>query len=306
MAGDSVQDPALTLRIFKAIFIVIQLKFPTFALTRYSLLALFLRIFRRRLIRLTCWTLIVYITIQNLSYNLAGVFQCTPVDYFWNQAYPSNKGHCVDINAFWRAMPPPEMVVDFILIVLPMPEIWNLKYPRARKVGLTVVFFSGSLALITNCGRLATFVSQNNASAVPIVENGNLAWLGATVSSCFIVACIPAMHPLVQRVVPAPIRDAIYRCLDFGRQDQSRKMSTLSSSHGDFRKLVDSKSPSDQALAGGTGATAEHSDHRSSPGTTQEQDPPIDLQDIERGRGVLMKKEIIVTQEAMIEDVLGF
>lgn len=287
-------------------FVATQLKFPSFAFTRYSLLALFLRVFRHRFIRLTCWAIIVYIALQTLAFNLASIFQCTPVNYFWNQVYPSNKGHCFDINAFYRSMPPPEMVVDLILIFLPVPEIWSLRYPRARKVGLTFLFLSGSLALITNSGRLAMYVSHNDVGAVPSIENAIYAWVNATMSSCFIVACIPAMHPLTQRVVPAPIRDAIYRCLDFGRQDQRKRMSTLSSTNGDFRKLVEPKTPLDPAFAGNTGTTTGHAGDRSGPGTVQEPDPPIDLTDFERGQGVLVKKEITVTKEDMFEDVLGF
>ena len=305
LASDSIHDPTLLVPIMKAFFVVCQVKFLAFAFTRYSLLALFLRLFRTPLIRSTCWALIVYLAIHVLAFNLASVFQCTPVSYFWNQAYPSSKGHCVNINGFYQSMPPPEVAVDLILIFLPLPEIWGLRYPRARKVGLTAVFFSGSLALVTNSGRLAFFASHNSVGAVPNVENGIIAWVAATMSCCFIAACIPAMHPLVQRVVPQFIRDAIYRCFDSGARQQPQTMSTLSSTDGDFRKLVESKTSSDPAFAHSVGTTAGHAGDPSSLGTTQAQEPPIDLRDIERGQGVLVKKEIIVTQENMFEDVLG-
>ena len=68
--------------IWKCLFVITQLKNPSFAFTRFSLLALFLRLFRSRFVRYTCFFLIAFIVAQTLAFNIAGIVQCSPVDYF--------------------------------------------------------------------------------------------------------------------------------------------------------------------------------------------------------------------------------
>ena len=85
LAGVPITDPAQTIPIWKCLWVVTQLKNPSFAFTRFSLLALFLRLFHGRLVRLSCYALIAFVVAQTIAYNIAGVFQCLPVEYFWTE-----------------------------------------------------------------------------------------------------------------------------------------------------------------------------------------------------------------------------
>ena len=214
---------------------------------------------------------------------------------------------------FYRALVPPEIFVDVVLIWLPFPEIWALKSSRARKTGLTVLFLSGCLALMSNCARLASYWRHTINGAVPSVENAIVGWCNSEMSVCFIVACIPAMHPLFQRVVPSTVRNEAKRRFGFGRHRQSTNPVASSGSEGGFHRLVDSnggsQSPAFARQVGSFGAKATHSGDISgieaAKGNNGEE--TINLSEIEHGQGVLVQTEIMVyTQEEFIEDVLGF
>ncbi|KAI9658809.1 MAG: hypothetical protein M1831_003835 [Alyxoria varia] len=317
MADEPITDPNQNLPIWKCLFVITQLKNPTFAFTRFSLLALFLRLFRSRLVRLACYSLIVFVVAQTLAFNIAGIFQCSPIDYFWNQGYGVEYGTCFDFNMFYRALVPPEIFVDVVLIFLPLPEIWGLQSSRARKAGLTLVFLSGFLALMSNCARLASYWTHTIDGAVPSVDNAIVAWCNAEMSVTFIVACIPTMHPLFERLLPNRVRSEIRRRFSVGRQRMtpnananSKPWVSVASSEGGFNRLKDSSGRSGSPGFGEPQRYDATADVRNEPGTGLEaargHRVPNEIMDVEDGQGVLVKTEIMVTQEELLEDVLGF
>ena len=303
LAGVAISDPAQAIPIWKALWVVTQLKNPSFAFTRFSLLALFLRLFRTKLIRWTCYFLIAFVVAQTVAYNIAGTFQCVPVDYFWTAAYhDGRKGSCFDYNMFYRALVPPEIFVDIVLIFLPLPEIWKLKSNSTRKWGLTTLFLSGALALMSNCVRLSSYWRHTIDGAVPSVLNAIVAWCNSEMSCCFIVACLPTMHPLFQRLLPTSLRERIQQRMRMGRHgpaQESIMMSASSGASGGFRRLMENSGTATpgfgepqrfDAQAVGTGDSSKVERWG----------------DIKGGEGIMVKTEVIVTQEELIEDVLGF
>lgn len=69
-------------------------------------------------------------------------FFCTPVKKSW---YPEIPGHCGDSNMKYIAAASVDLVIDVIIIVLPMPILWGLQLPLARKIALMGVFALGFL-----------------------------------------------------------------------------------------------------------------------------------------------------------------
>lgn len=145
-ANEVIIDPTKDDPILKCIFAILQFVIAAYSLTRLSILVLFLRIFQGKWTRRICYFMIAFVIAQWIAYAIACIMQCTPPRFFWLRAYGEAspvQGHCYDINDIYRALTPPSMASDVVLIALPLPTVWRLKSSPMRKVGLTIVFSSG-------------------------------------------------------------------------------------------------------------------------------------------------------------------
>jgi len=120
-------------------------------LTKLSILFFYLRIFGpaafptlRRAIFITIGVTVA----AGLSFCMTMVFQCTPVDSFWNfleydrREQPS---HCIDINACGWAHGAVTFALDLWLMALPMPVLLKLSLPRRKKAEVCLMFAVGGL-----------------------------------------------------------------------------------------------------------------------------------------------------------------
>ena len=73
---------------------------------------------------------------------LAHCLICIPIELNWN---PTASGHCG--NKQLVAIIPPIfwIVTDLVIIIMPLPMVWNLHLPRLQRVGLAALFMLGGL-----------------------------------------------------------------------------------------------------------------------------------------------------------------
>lgn len=67
-------------------------------------------------------------------------FPCRPVEKFWNQPLP---GMCIDMPAILAAFAVLNVLTDTLILIMPLPMIWQLKISWVRKLGFAVVFVLG-------------------------------------------------------------------------------------------------------------------------------------------------------------------
>ena len=78
-----------------------------------------------------------------ISFETAGIFQCTPVRHAWHSSIP---GHCTDKMSRMYAYAGCNFVTDLIILMLPMPLINSMTHiTRRQKIGLMAVFALGGL-----------------------------------------------------------------------------------------------------------------------------------------------------------------
>ncbi|KAL9081883.1 MAG: hypothetical protein Q9159_006933 [Coniocarpon cinnabarinum] len=311
-ADEPMIDPA-AVPVLKAGFAMTQLVTPAFALTRFSILALFLRIFYRSYVRWTSYFLIGFIALQVVAFNVAAAVECLPSTYYWNRVYYGmygGDGHCVNLDKFYISFQGPEMFVDLMMILIPLPEVWRLRSTRSRRLALTILFLTGVIALIANCFRQVTFVHNHLSVFTPRIMNHTQAWLVAEPSICFIAACLPAMHPLVKTLTPTCIKRSYNRAV---RNTPQAPLPEAKRSDSEcFQRLVDERAASAASIArpgmarGRYEAKADRSSvtHETAARTLPSV-PLTDWQFIKQGQGVLMRQDVEVSQEQVIEDVLG-
>ena len=107
-----------------------------------SILLLYLRVFTRRWFTIACHLCIVFLALHGIAFILAVSFQCNPVESIWN---PQITGKCINLTAIGVVGAIFSIVEDFIILILPIPEILNLQMSKSKKWGLVLLFGIGSL-----------------------------------------------------------------------------------------------------------------------------------------------------------------
>jgi hypothetical protein len=185
--------------LLKCIYALLQFLLASYAATRYSILALYLRIFSDRRLRIAIWAVTGFVTLQWLGFAITSVFQCTPVYHFWDR---SVEGTCVDVDKFYRSVTPFNLLVDIVLVLMPLPTVWQLKATKTRKWALTLLFGLGLAALVASAIRLSVYEKHTAKYIAPSYTNIMILWLVVEPSIYLIAACLPSIHVSRQTTPP--------------------------------------------------------------------------------------------------------
>jgi hypothetical protein len=168
------------------------------ALPKLSILGFYLRFLRQPIERALTWFVAVIVAATALATGLTATFQCSPVAYQWDKHIPS--GHCIDIQTFYRWMSFPNIVTDVVILVLPLPMVWRLQLERNQKVGITIMFVTGGVGLVSSILRFVAFFSHSaftdrSWTSVPL-----LIYTDVEPGTYFIAACMPSLGPVFRAV----------------------------------------------------------------------------------------------------------
>ena len=109
---------------------------------KISILFLYRRIFPsktfKQLLILTGAFLVAY----SITLTLGIIFQCVPLKSIW---IIEMQGTCIQIGTFSVTMSVINVITDVILLILPMPMLWNLKISTTRRWQLMLTFALGGL-----------------------------------------------------------------------------------------------------------------------------------------------------------------
>lgn len=78
---------------------------------------------------------------------VAGALICIPASKFWDQ---SVEGACLDPYKFYYGLQVPNILSDFIILVMPMKVVWSLPIAKSQKALLCGVFLIGGLYVSQN------------------------------------------------------------------------------------------------------------------------------------------------------------
>lgn len=109
---------------------------------KVSILALYIRVFPTRWFRLTAQIGIVVITLQDIVYLFCTIFRCRPIQATWDVRQP---GECLDLNLIGVSGAILGITEHFLILLLPLPELWKLNLSRRKRLELASIFVIGSL-----------------------------------------------------------------------------------------------------------------------------------------------------------------
>lgn len=108
-------------------------------LAKLGILLFYLRIFTPGRDRIVAQAMIGVTACWWLAGLLGWLLACHP---FRNRNQIDN---CHAGLSFWTAVAAAHMVIEIIILLLPLPTVWELRLPLRKKLGLSVLFALGIL-----------------------------------------------------------------------------------------------------------------------------------------------------------------
>lgn len=129
---------------YQSIFAVELLYFPAMGIVKISTLLLFARIFLGQKFKCILGAVGLFISAYSIISIIAMIFQCRPLNGAWDKTI---KAECIDDSKVMIFMGSMNVLTDFLLLCLPLPQLWKLQMRRDTKVQLTGIFSIGSLSV---------------------------------------------------------------------------------------------------------------------------------------------------------------
>lgn len=113
--------------------------------TKLSMLFFFRRIFSTRLFRKINDALIAITFIWGTSFFFVIVFQCAPVSVVWTELEMFAYTKCIKPDSAFFGIAVSDLLLDVLICILPIPQLWSLQMPLRRKFAVAGLFLLGSM-----------------------------------------------------------------------------------------------------------------------------------------------------------------
>ncbi|KAJ4149932.1 hypothetical protein LMH87_010705 [Akanthomyces muscarius] len=184
-------------------YVIEVLYFQQVATLKLSLLFFYVRIFPSRSVRRLLWGTVAFVSIWGSVYVFLGIFQCTPIHYFWMKWDGIHAGHCMDINALGWSNAGMSIATDLWMLAIPMWQLKTLQLDWRRKVGVGMMFGVGTFVTVVSILRLRSLVTFGADSQNPTWEFFDVAlWSDIEINVGLICTCMPSLRLLLVRLFP--------------------------------------------------------------------------------------------------------
>ncbi|KAF6220993.1 hypothetical protein HO133_002674 [Letharia lupina] len=131
---------------------------------------------------------------------LADCLICRPIRYRWDFAIKG--ASCGDETKLGLFIAIVNFLQDVIVVVLPMPILWNLQMAVSRKAALTGMFGMGILICAVTVYRIQVTATNDNPSNPASQEKYALIALLTSLETLLgiISACLPILKPITKRL----------------------------------------------------------------------------------------------------------
>ncbi|KAI1770226.1 hypothetical protein F4818DRAFT_433856 [Hypoxylon cercidicola] len=167
---------------------------------------------------------------------------CAPLEALWNA--PNNRT-CRDPRTVMRIYTSTiNLTSNFFILILPQRVIWKLHMPSKNKIGVSIAFTMGIVAIVASCFRVAS-ASQLSSKDLTYVSASLLIWSLVEMTCSFLILCAPVAprawksfrtlgdtsvvrpwvrtrsNPTIDELDPpwAPIRKALHKGPDYRKID---------------------------------------------------------------------------------------
>lgn len=83
------------------------------------------------------------IAYKHVLQTMLAIFSCHPIRQFWEIETPNRK--CVPELPFFLGLQIPNVVIDLVIIILPLPYLWKLQISLPQRIAISGIFILGGL-----------------------------------------------------------------------------------------------------------------------------------------------------------------
>ncbi|MCJ1409433.1 hypothetical protein MMC19_003514 [Ptychographa xylographoides] len=168
---------------------------------KLSLLFFYRRIFRGAVFSAVNITTIVLVVMWGVAFFFSTLFDCTPINLSLTLPPGSPGVYCIDQTANFWGLSISDVLVDFIILVIPFPFVWKLQMSTKHKLGVSSMFLLGALTIAASIARLICFINAGKLLA----ENDpdftyyvapTAYWVLIECSLAITSACLPILRPV--------------------------------------------------------------------------------------------------------------
>ncbi|KAF2446705.1 hypothetical protein P171DRAFT_462125 [Karstenula rhodostoma CBS 690.94] len=169
-----------------------------------SILAFYLRLVTSKSTKIVIWALMAVVSGFAIGNTLSMVLQCRPIPFFWDGWRGEMAGKCtVNIRLFGFIRGGIEIVLDLVILTLPLPMLTKLHMSTRKKLQIMSMFCVGFVITVVSCLRLWALVRFAQTTNPTYDNVSGVYWCVTEANLFVVVACMPAMRPIFQKVLPA-------------------------------------------------------------------------------------------------------
>lgn len=174
----------------------------TLCVVKFSILTFYRGISSQRSFRITIYTLMGIIGAFTTAMVFVNAFECpNPSDAWSTEILFQGKGSCRDLHPIYYSQAGFNILSDIVILLLPMPVLYNLQMRRNKRIALIAIFSIGSIAVIASAVRVYALTIWSAPHAdVPYAGANILIWSQIEINTAIISASIPSLKPLFKQV----------------------------------------------------------------------------------------------------------
>lgn len=130
-------------------------------------------------------------------------FICVPVYAYWDKSVPHV---CLSDPVMQLTNSVGNIVTDVMLLLLPMPVLWNLNLPPRQKWGVIGIFSLGFITCIVSLLRVIFVFDHGPSSDITFDGVTITGWTIAEVTTGLLASSLITLRPLMSKIAPAAWR----------------------------------------------------------------------------------------------------
>ncbi|KZL77393.1 CFEM domain-containing protein, partial [Colletotrichum tofieldiae] len=182
-----------------ALYILEILYHTSIALTKASILFLFIRVFPGEKLRIVLWATQAFNLLTAIVFNLAAIFQCQPVHLAWTGWSRQEEGRCFSMPHVGCIHGILNIVMDVWMLVLPLTQVLRLNMKWRNKFTVISMFSLGIFPSLQ-----AIFPRHSPTALVGYIPTR--VWTDTELYVGIFTACLPCTRQFFCRFILRRIR----------------------------------------------------------------------------------------------------
>ncbi|KAE9582100.1 Satratoxin biosynthesis SC1 cluster protein 4 [Colletotrichum fructicola] len=188
---------------FLVLFYVFGMLYLTaLAFVKASILFLYLRIFPDEKFRRVLWCTQMFNLLLLIAFVGGTVGSCQPIHYFWDGWTGEMKGQCINLNAFAMSHGALNVALDVWMLVLPATQVYDLRMPLMRKLGVMLMFGVGVFLTAVSAYRVKALLIFSTSYNVTADSFQSSLWSHIELCVGIFVACLPSTRQVWRILFP--------------------------------------------------------------------------------------------------------